>query len=132
MKKDDYVYIIAEVGINHCGELKRARQLIDAAINAGADAVKFQTFKTEKLVRPDEPKMPYQVKSDGDVQSQFDMLKTVELDRNQHIELIKYCRDKGLDFISTSYDKESADLLAELKVDAVLRSQASGRLKKIS
>ncbi len=119
MKNSNPVYIIAEIGINHCGQLSRARQLIDAAVNAGADAVKFQTFKTEKLVRPDESKMPYQVRSDTGAQSQFDMLKKVELDRSQHIELIAYCRDKGIEFISTPYDEESADLLAELKVDAI-------------
>ncbi len=119
MKEMNSVYIIAEVGINHNGQLSRARELIDVAVNAGADAVKFQTFKTEKLVRPDEPKMPYQVENAGDVQNQYDMLKQVELNKSQHVELIGYCRERGLDFISTPYDEESADLLAELEVDAI-------------
>jgi len=113
------VYIIAEIGINHCGDMKKAFYLIDQARDYAVNAVKFQTFITEKLVRRDEPKMPYQVRSDDDSQKQFEMLKMVELGKKQHIELIDYCRGKGIDFISTPYDKESADLLAELKVDAI-------------
>ncbi|NQT71915.1 MAG: N-acetylneuraminate synthase family protein [Chloroflexi bacterium] len=122
MKNSNLVYVIAEVGINHCGKLDRARELIDVAVDAGADAVKFQTFKTEKLVRRNTPKMPYQVASDMDHQSQFDMLKMVELNRDQHVELIEYCRGKRIDFISTPYDKESASLLAELGVNAIIKA----------
>jgi len=112
-------YVIAEVGINHNGSLDKALFLISKAVEAGADAVKFQTFKTEKLVRRDEPKMQYQAKTARDSQKQFDMLKKVELDKKQHIKLIKCCRERGIDFISTPYDQESADLLLELKVDAI-------------
>jgi N,N'-diacetyllegionaminate synthase len=119
MKKNNSVYVIAEIGINHRGEVNRALQLIDAAVNAGADAIKLQTFKAAKLVHPNEPKLPYQFQNVSDAQTQFDMLKAVELDRNQHIELIEYCRNKSIGFISTPYDKESANLLVELKADAI-------------
>lgn len=119
MQKSSRVYVIAEIGINHCGELKYAFQLVDCAVQAGADAVKFQTFRTEELVRQDAPKMPYQLFNDTEAQNQFDMLKKVEFGKAQHMELVQYCRDKSIDFISTPYDKKSADLLVELGADAI-------------
>ena len=106
-------YVIAEIGINHNGSLEVAEQLVRAASAAGADAVKFQTFRTESLIRPHEPKMPYQVRV-GETETQFEMLKKVELDWPSHLRLQELCRDLVIDFISTPYDTDSVDLLVEL------------------
>ena len=111
-------YVIAEIGINHNGHIDKAFKLIDQAKECGADAVKFQTFKTELLILKDQPKMPYQIREE-EKDNQFEMLKTVELNKGQHIELIRYCKEKEIDFISTAYDNESVDLLVELGVEAI-------------
>lgn len=110
------VYIIAEIGINHCGKLDKAIYLIDQAVRCGADAVKFQTFNTGTLVRQDEIKMPYQIRSSENAETQFEMLKKVELDRKSHVCLMDHCAKRNIDFISTPYDTESADMLVELGV----------------
>lgn len=115
----DKIYIIAEIGINHNGDLKKAVYLINRAKAAGADAVKFQTFKSELLVSQRAPKMPYQIRTPQERENQFDMLKKMELDREQHIELINYCRKLAINFISTPYDTDSADMLAELGVEVL-------------
>ena len=86
--------IIAEAGVNHNGCLTSARQLIDAASNAGADFIKFQTFKAESLVTSTADKADYQKRSDQTDQSQYDMLKQLELDRSSHERLVEYCRNK--------------------------------------
>jgi N,N'-diacetyllegionaminate synthase len=112
-------YVIAEIGVNHCGSMERAHELIDVAVEAGADAAKFQTFRTEELVRADQIRMPYQNKDRcGDI-SQFDMLKVLELDESQHRTLQDYCRKRGIEFISTPYDTASVDLLLRLGVKAI-------------
>jgi sialic acid synthase SpsE len=105
--------VVAEIGINHNGSLDTAEQLVREAVACGADAVKFQTFKTEHLIRPEEPKMPYQVRA-GETENQFEMLKKVELDWPSHLRLQELCRDLVIDFISTPYDRDSVDLLVEL------------------
>lgn len=115
LRSDGKAYIIAEIGINHNGEISKALELIDAAAACGADAVKFQTFRTEILIPRGQPRMPYQHK-DGESEDQFDMLKRVELSEKQHVLLIDYCRKVGVDFISTPYDPGSADLLFRLGV----------------
>lgn len=110
----DRIFIIAEAGVNHNGSLEVARKLIDAAVEAGADAVKFQTFKSENLVTESAPKAAYQTANDGAEESQFDMLKRLELDIESHETLMNYCTEKGILFLSTPFDLESIDLLAAL------------------
>ena len=109
-------FIIAEAGVNHNGSLEMARQLVDAAARAGADAVKFQTFKAEKVVSPQAPKAAYQLQTTGASESQLDMVKRLELPFDAFRELYVYCQDKGIRFMSTPFDEESVDFLAELGV----------------
>jgi len=109
-------FIIAEAGVNHNGSIELATRLVDAAVEAGADAVKFQTFKAERLVTPDAPKADYQVQATDISESQLEMLRRLELSREDHLELFSYCRRKGILFMSTPFDEESADLLEELGV----------------
>lgn len=113
------LYFIAEAGVNHNGSLDMAKKLVDLAAEAGADAVKFQTFKTENIILPDAPKSTYHIETTGDQQSWFDLLKSQELTRDHHIALIEHCRKAGITFLSTPYDEESADLLDELGVPAI-------------
>jgi len=108
--------IIAEAGVNHNGCLTSARQLIDAASNAGADFIKFQTFKAESLVTFTADKADYQKRSDQTDQSQYDMLKQLELDRSSHETLVDYCRNKTAKFVSSAFDIDSIDLLVELDI----------------
>lgn len=111
------VFIIAEAGVNHNGSIDLAKKLVDVAIDSGADAVKFQTFKAESLVTRKAKKANYQRK-DGDVEeSQFDMIKRLELDMNAHKDLISYCKEKGIVFLSTPFDYESIDMLSDLGVE---------------
>lgn len=112
------VFIIAEAGVNHNGDIQMAKRLVDAAKAAGADSVKFQTFKAENLNTRTAPKSTYHVETTGKNGSWFDLLKTQELDRKAHQILIEYCRKKKILFLSTPYDEESADLLDELGVAA--------------
>lgn len=112
------LFFIAEAGVNHNGSLDLARQLVDVAVEAGADAVKFQTFKTEKIITPDAPKSTYHIKTTGSKESWFDLLKTQELTREMHQQLISYSNEKEIIFLSTPYDEESANLLEELGVYA--------------
>lgn len=113
------VFIIAEAGVNHNGDLDLGKKLIDVAKEAGADAVKFQTFKAENLNTKTAPKATYHIETTGSEQSWFDLLKTQELDRQAHEVLIRYCQNVGIMFLSTPYDEESADLLEELDVPAL-------------
>lgn len=114
MKK---VLIIAEAGVNHNGSIELAKKLIDAAALAGVDYVKFQSFKAENLVSKEAKKAEYQQKNMADSDdSQFTMLKKLELSPEQHIELIAYCNEKGVKFFSTAFDLESIDFLASLKL----------------
>ena len=108
------VFIIAEAGVNHNGSIELAKQLIDVASNSGADAVKFQTFKAENLVSKNTQKAEYQKKTTDILESQFDMIKKLELDVNTHKELIAYCQEKNIMFLSTPFDHDSIDFLNEL------------------
>lgn len=114
MKKYKKPFIIAEIGINHCGKISFAKKLIDHAVKAGADAVKFQTFITEKLIKKNEPLMPYQKKNIKNKINQYQMLKRCELSEIDLKKLINYSKKKKINFISTPYDKESALLLIKL------------------
>ncbi|TJY41963.1 N-acetylneuraminate synthase [Cohnella pontilimi] len=106
-------YIIAEAGVNHNGSLQMAKQLIDAALEAGADAVKFQSFKTENEISRHAPKAEYQTVSTDKEESQFDMVKKLELNQEAHAELIAYCKQEGIEFLSTPFDHESAAMLTD-------------------
>ena len=105
------VYIIAEAGVNHNGSSKMAFQLIDSAVEAGADAVKFQTFKAENLVTKTADKAVYQKEITGGTETQFEMLKKLELPHDLHYELIEYCQKQKIEFLSTAFDLESLDFL---------------------
>ena len=108
------VFIIEEAGVNHNGSIELAKQLIDVASNSGADAVKFQTFKAENLVSKNAQKAEYQKKTTDISESQFDMIKKLELDVNTHKELMAYCQEKNIMFLSTPFDHDSIDFLNEL------------------
>jgi len=109
-------FIIAEAGVNHNGDLELAKKLIDIAVDAGADAVKFQTFVADEIILQNAPKAQYHIETTGDdhEQSWYELLKSQELNREQHIELITYCKTKNITFLSTPYDWPSIDLLDEL------------------
>ena len=107
----DKVFIIAEAGVNHNGSIELAKKLIDAASEAGADAVKFQTFKAHNLVAKFVQKADYQKKNTSTDESQYQMLKKIELDRNAHEVIINYCKQKKIMFLSTPFDLDSIDLL---------------------
>ena len=111
---DKKVFIIAEAGVNHNGSMDIAKKLITVASEAGCDAVKFQTFKTEKLVSVHAKKAEYQKKNDRSSGSQLDMLKKLELSYDDHKELIEYCRKYAIEFLSTPFDLESIKLLNKL------------------
>jgi N,N'-diacetyllegionaminate synthase len=109
------VFIIAEAGVNHNGSIELAKKLIDVASDAGADAVKFQTFKASNLVSKDAKKAAYQTKNMKDADdTQYSMLKKLELDIDTHKELIEYCKVKKIMFLSTPFDNESVELLHDL------------------
>ena len=108
--------IIAEAGVNHNGSIELAKKLIDVAAEAGADFVKFQTFKAETLVTQTADKAEYQKEITDTDESQFEMIKKLELDRKTHEELIDYCKTKDIQFLSTAFDHDSIELLAELNI----------------
>lgn len=114
---NDNIFIIAEAGVNHNGSIELAKKLIDAAVNAGADAVKFQTFRTENIICKDAPKVEYQKRNTTGQESQFEMVKKLELSVEDHHELIHYCNEKGISFLSTPFDLESIDLLNDLEME---------------
>jgi sialic acid synthase SpsE len=108
-------FIIMDAGVNHNGSMELAKKLVDAAKYAGVDAVKFQTFKSEKIVTPDAEQAEYQKKNIGKKESQYDMLKRLELSYKDFEELKKYCDKKGIIFLSTPHScKEDVDLIAKL------------------
>lgn len=110
--------IIAEAGVNHNGDMEMAKQLIDVAADAGVDYVKFQTFKSEKLVSKNAEKASYQKENTGDSsESQLKMLQKLELSETDHLELIAYCKSKNIKFLSTAFDVESIDFLNKLNID---------------
>lgn len=111
------IFIIAEAGVNHNGSLEIAKALIDVAAQSGADAVKFQTFKADKLVSKTAQKASYQKQTTDADESQYAMIKKLELDEKAHHELIEYCAQKNILFLSTPFDHESIDLLADLGME---------------
>lgn len=112
-----HVLIIAEAGVNHNGSLELAKQLIDKAVEAGVDIIKFQTFKSEKLVSKAAKQAEYQQRNIGKKdEGQLSMLKKLELSQQDHEELIAYCNEKGIRFFSTAFDMDSIDYLHSLNM----------------
>ena len=114
------VFFIAEAGVNHNGSLSKALKMVDVAKNSGADAVKFQSFKTNNLILPNAPKSKYHIETTGSNKKQtwYNLLKTQEMNYEMHYKIIQYCKKKGIIFLSTPYDEESVDLLEKFKVKA--------------
>ena len=110
------IYIIAEAGVNHNGSLEIAKKMVDAVREAGADAIKFQTFKAENIVTKNASRAEYQVKNTGEDTSQYSMLKKLELSYDDFRELKAYCDASGIEFLSTPFDLESIDFLQELGI----------------
>lgn len=111
------VLIIAEAGVNHNGDIAQAKKLIDTAAEAGVDYVKFQTFKASKLVTKSAERADYQNTNTGDTDSQYEMLKKLELSEDAHRELISYCEIKNIKFLSTGFDLDSLEFLNTLGID---------------
>lgn len=109
-------FIIAEAGVNHNGSFELAKQLVDKAVWAGADCIKFQTFNSKNLVSKNAQKAEYQKKTTDSSESQLEMLKKLELSKEEFIELRDYCNQKGIMFLSTPFDLESIDFLASIGV----------------
>ena len=111
------IFIIAEAGVNHNGSISLAKKLIDIAKESGADAVKFQTFKAELTISKTAQKADYQKKNTDNSESQYDMIKKLELDLDTHKELMSYCQDKNIMFLSTPFDHDSIELLNNLGLE---------------
>lgn len=108
------VYIIAEAGVNHNGDLNLAKEMVDCAKEAGADCIKFQTFKSENLVSKFAEKANYQKRQTQSNESQLEMLKKLELSYNDFLELNDFCKSKNIDFLSTAFDLDSIEFLSKL------------------
>lgn len=110
-------FIIAEVGVSHNGDVRLARQMVKLAARVGADAVKFQSFKADRLASPSTPKAEYQMRTTESKESQLEMLRRLELSPGAHRELMNYCRQRDILFMSSPFDEESANFLAELPIE---------------
>ena len=122
-------FVIAEAGVNHNGSLEIAKKLVDVAVDAGSDSVKFQTFKAENIVTRYAQKAEYQKETTAGNETQFDMINKLELDINAHKELINYCKKKEITFLSTPFDLESVELLNNLGVE-VLKIPSNNNVSK--
>ena len=114
--KNKKTLIIAEAGVNHNGKLNLAKKLIDIASNAGADVVKFQTFTASNLLTKYASKANYQKKLTNPKESQYEMIKKLELNFKQHLVLISHCKKRKIEFLSSPFDLESIDMLIKLKL----------------
>lgn len=112
------VFIIAEAGVNHNGDVEIAKKMVDAACEAGADAIKFQIFKTDSLVIKNSDKAEYQKLNTGIDETQYDMLKKLELSYEEHFKIMEYCKERNIIYLSTPFDYESVDVLEKLNVCA--------------
>ena len=122
-------YIIAEAGVNHNGKLDLALELIDRAKESGADCVKFQTFKAGQIVTKEAPKAAYQLNVTDKAESQYEMLKKLELRFGDYNVLVERCKAKEIDFLSTPYNKEDVDFLDSLQVSGF--KIASGQVTEL-
>ena len=113
------VKIIAEAGPNHNGKLSMALQLVDVAVEAGADVVKFQTAKSENLISKYAPKAEYQEKYTSKDESQLEMGRKLDLDYNAHRKILKYCHQKKIQFLSTPFDLDSIDMLVRIGLETL-------------
>lgn len=111
-------FIIAEAGVNHNGDMSFAKKMIDVAVEAGVDAIKFQSYKTDKLILKNVEKAPYQKESTNRVETQYEMLKQLELKQGEIYELIEYCKERKIIFLSTPFEKESLDELDKMGMSA--------------
>ncbi len=127
--QDRRCYVIAEAGVNHNGDLSLATRLVEAAAKVGADAVKFQTFSADRLATEEAPKADYQREGTGEAESQREMLRRLELTADAHRSLIDACQQHAIQFLSSPFDEESADLLDSLNVPAF--KIASGELTNL-
>ena len=123
------VIVIAEAGVNHNGSLERAKELIDVACNAKADYVKFQTFVTHENVTKYASKAEYQLKNIKNLESQYEMLKKVEFDKNSFLDLKHYCSNKGIHFLSTAFGLSSLNLLKDMEIPLI--KIASGEITNL-
>lgn len=114
-----HVFIIAEAGVNHNGSLDNAKRMVECAAEAGADAIKFQTFKAETLVCKNAQKAEYQKEATGNEESQFDMLKKLELTEEEYEELKQYCGEKHIMFLSTPFDLDGLQYLNEIGMEII-------------
>ena len=112
--KEYKILIIAEVGVNHNGSLEMAKKLIDVAVDAGANIVKFQTFTADSIISKGADKAEYQKETININESQYEMIKKLELNKKTHSKLIAYCKQKGIEFLSSPFDNKSVDLLCKL------------------
>ena len=119
MKKKS-TFIIAEAGVNHNGSMKRAFQMVDIAKKVGADAIKFQSFMAEKLATKNAPTTKYQ-KQNTKMLSQIAMLRKLELTQKDQIKICKYCKSKGIEFLSSAFDLNSLDFLSKSKSKSVFK-----------
>jgi N,N'-diacetyllegionaminate synthase len=110
------VFIIAEAGVNHNGNIELAKKMVDTVVDIGADAIKFQTFHSNSIVINSAKKANYQQETTGKIESQLDMLKKLELNEDQYIDLYNYCKKKNILFLSTAFDFESIDFLESLNI----------------
>ena len=117
MRAKHQASIIAEAGVNHNGDIELAKQLVNAAADAGADFIKFQTFKAERLATYAAPKAEYQTRTTDKAQSQFSMLSQLELNSEMHEILINHCRNLNIGFFSSGFDVVSLDYLASIGVE---------------
>jgi N,N'-diacetyllegionaminate synthase len=117
MMNQNQALIIGEAGVNHNGSLETAKQLVDAATEAGADMVKFQTFSADRLVTTSARKADYQNQTTDATESQHAMIRKLELSREMHENLIAYCKQCGIEFFSTGFDTQSIDMLVDLGLE---------------
>jgi N,N'-diacetyllegionaminate synthase len=110
------LFVIAEAGVNHNGSLEKAKELVDVAKDAGANAVKFQTFKSSKIVSKSANKAEYQKRNSDNQETQYAMLKKLELSFDEFVELNEYCKSKDIEFMSTAFDFDSIDFLNILEM----------------
>ena len=118
ISENNRTFIIAEAGVNHNGSMETAKKMVDVAVEAGVDAVKFQTFKADKLILNNIEKAPYQKKTTNVSENQYEMLKRLEVTKEQNKELMMYCKQRGILFLSTPFERDSLNELDELGVSA--------------